>query len=115
VLALVAVVAAAWLAESRSEGWAFTAAAVATGSVVNSIFLDLFPRVMVSSTSSADNLTVANSASPSYAVRVMTVVAAIFMPVVLAYQGWSLYMFRKRLTSGPPGPGGNGEVSGVRR
>jgi cytochrome d ubiquinol oxidase subunit II len=100
-LALVAVVAAAWLAEAGSQGWAFTAAAVAIGSVVGSIFFDLFPRVMVSSTNSAYNLTVANSASPSYTLKVMTVVAVVFFPLVLAYQGWSLYVFRKRITSGP--------------
>jgi len=99
-LALIAVVGAAWLAESGSQGWAFAAAATAIGSVVGSIFFELFPRVMVSSTNSAYNLTVANSASPSYTLKVMTVVAVIFFPVVLLYQSWSLYIFRKRI-SGP--------------
>ena len=100
-LALIAVVAAAWLAESRSEGWAFTAAAVAIGSVVGSIFFDLFPRVMVSSTNLAYDLTIANSASPSYTLKVMTVVAVVFFPVVLGYQAWSLWIFRARLRSSP--------------
>jgi cytochrome bd ubiquinol oxidase subunit II len=100
-LALVAIIAAAWLAESRSQGWAFAAAATAIGSIVGSIFFELFPRVMVSSTNTSYNLTVANSASPSYTLTVMTVVAAIAMPVVLAYQSWSLWVFRKRLSSGP--------------
>ena len=98
-LALVAVVAAAWLAESGAEGWAFTSAAVAIGSVVGSLFVDLFPRVMVSSTNSAYDLTVANSVSPAYPLKVMTVVAVVFLPVVLAYQAWSLWIFRKRLGS----------------
>jgi cytochrome bd ubiquinol oxidase subunit II len=96
-LALVAVVAGAWLAESGSEGWAFASAAIAIGSVVGSIFYDLFPRVMISSTDSAYSLTVANTASPSYTLKVMTVVAAILLPLVLAYQAWSLWTFRKRL------------------
>ena len=96
-VALVAVVGGALLAESGSEGWAFAAAATAIGSVVASIFFELFPRVMVSSTNSAYNLTVANSASPSYTLKVMTVVAVIIFPVVLLYQGWSLYIFRKRI------------------
>jgi energy-coupling factor transporter ATP-binding protein EcfA2 len=61
-----------------------------------------FPRVMVSTTNSAYNLTVSNSASPSYSLRVMTVVAAIFFPIILLYQGWSLYIFRKRISGGPP-------------
>jgi cytochrome bd-type quinol oxidase subunit 2 len=102
-LALVAVVAAALFAEAGSEGWAFAAAAVAIGSVVGSIFFDLFPRVMVSTTSSAYNLTVSNSASPSYTLKVMTVVAVVVFPFVLLYQGWSLYIFRRRLSSAPPG------------
>ncbi len=101
VLALVAVIGAAMFAESHSEGWAFAAAATAMGSVVGSIFFELFPRVMVSSTNTAYNLTVSNSASPSYTLKVMTVVAVIVFPVVLVYQGWSLYVFRKRLSSGP--------------
>ncbi len=100
-LALVAIVAAAWLAESRSQGWAFTAAAVAMASIVASIFFHLFPRVMVSSTNASYNLTIANSVSPSYTLTVMTVVAAIAMPIVLAYQAWSLWVFRKRLTTPP--------------
>jgi cytochrome d ubiquinol oxidase subunit II len=98
-LALISVVGAALLAESGSEGWAFAAAATAIGSVVGSIFFELFPRVMVSTTNSAYNLTVANSASPSYTLKVMTVVAVIFFPVVLLYQGWSLYVFRKRIVT----------------
>jgi cytochrome bd ubiquinol oxidase subunit II len=100
-LALVAVVAAALFAESGSEGWAFAAAATAIGSVVGSIFFELFPRVMVSSTNTAYNLTVGNSASPSYTLKVMTVVAIVFFPLVLLYQGWSLYVFRKRIAKPP--------------
>ncbi len=109
VLGLVAVVGAALLAEAGAEGWAFAAAAAAIGSVVGSIFFELFPRVMVSSTSTAYNLTVSNSASPSYTLKVMTVVAVIFFPVVLVYQGWSLYVFRKRIV-GPPAGGAPASV-----
>jgi cytochrome d ubiquinol oxidase subunit II len=69
--------------------------------VVASIFFELFPRVMVSSTNSAYNLTVSNSASNSYSLKVMTVVAVIFLPLILLYQGWSLYIFRKRIGGGP--------------
>jgi cytochrome bd ubiquinol oxidase subunit II len=118
VLALAAVVGAAMFAESHSEGWAFAAAATAIGSVVGSLFFELFPRVMVSSATTAYNLTVSNSASPSYTLKVMTVVAVVSFPVVLAYQGWSLYVFRKRLSSGhdrvPPGAGPQfGDVSSL--
>ena len=97
-LALMAVVAAAWLASVKAEGWAFAAAAVGIGGTVGSIFFELYPRVMVSTTSAAYNLTVANTASPSYTLKVMTVVAVIFFPIVLVYQAWSHHIFRKRLS-----------------
>ena len=100
-LALLAVIAGAWLAESRSEGAAFAAGAVAIGSVVGSIFFELYPHVMVSSTNPLYSLTVADSASPAYTLKVMTVVAVLFTPIVLAYQAWSLWIFRKRLGAPP--------------
>jgi cytochrome d ubiquinol oxidase subunit II len=52
---------------------------------------------MISSTSTAYNLTVNNTASPSYTLKVMTVVAVIFMPVVVFYQAWTYKVFRRRL------------------
>jgi cytochrome bd ubiquinol oxidase subunit II len=58
---------------------------------------------MISSTDTAYNLTVNNSASGSYALKVMTVAAAIFFPLVLAYQGWSFHVFRARVKT-PPEP-----------
>jgi cytochrome bd ubiquinol oxidase subunit II len=110
-LALVAVIGGAWLAESGSEGWAFAGGAIAIGSVVGSIFFELFPRVMVSSTNAAYNLTVANSASNSYTLKVMTVVAVVIFPVVLLYQGWSLYVFGKRISGKmPPEAAPSGDV-----
>jgi cytochrome d ubiquinol oxidase subunit II len=119
-LALIAVVAAAFFADFAAEGWAFAAAATAIGSVVASIFFDLFPRVMVSTTNSAYNLTVANSSSPSYTLKVMTVVAVVVFPFVLLYQGWSLYVFRNRIAgpreqndSRPPEPARSGPGAGT--
>ena len=58
---------------------------------------------MISSTNAAYNLTVNNSASGSYALMVMTIVAVIFLPVVLLYQGWSFHVFRARVKA-PPAP-----------
>jgi cytochrome bd ubiquinol oxidase subunit II len=98
-LALMAVIAAAWLASARLDGWAFAAAAVGIGATVGSLFNELFPRVMVSTTNSAYNLTVANTASPPYTLKVMTVVAVVMVPVVLVYQGWSYHVFRGRLAA----------------
>jgi cytochrome d ubiquinol oxidase subunit II len=96
-LALLAVIVAAWTARERAAGWAFMAACVGIGGTVGSLFNELFPRVMISSTNSAYNLTVNNSASPPYTLKVMTVTAAIFFPIVLVYQAWTYRVFRRRL------------------
>jgi cytochrome d ubiquinol oxidase subunit II len=53
---------------------------------------------MISSTSSAYNLTIRNTASPSYTLKVMTIVVAMFLPVVLAYTAWTYYVFRRRIS-----------------
>jgi cytochrome d ubiquinol oxidase subunit II len=105
-LAVIVVIFAARLARSEShDGWAFAASAVAIAATVGSIFIDLYPNVMVSSTSAAYNLTVSNSASGSYALKVMTIAAAIFFPLVLTYQGWSFHVFRARVKT-PSAPEG---------
>jgi cytochrome d ubiquinol oxidase subunit II len=97
-LALLAVIVAAWAARERADGWAFMAACVGIGGTVGSLFNELFPRVMISSTNTAYNLTVNNTASPSYTLKVMTVTAAIFFPIVLVYQAWTYRVFRRRLS-----------------
>ncbi len=102
VLAILAVIFAGILARSdQYDGWAFTASAIAIAATVGSIFIDLYPNVMISSTKAAYNLTVNNSSSGSYALKVMTVVTVIFLPFVLAYQGWSFYVFRARVKAPP--------------
>jgi cytochrome d ubiquinol oxidase subunit II len=97
-LALLAVIVAAWAARERADGWAFIAACVGIGGTVGSLFNELFPRVMISSTNTAYNLTVNNTASPSYTLKVMTLAAVIGMPVVIFYQAWSYKVFRRRLS-----------------
>ncbi len=97
-LSLFAVIAAAWTAQAKAEGWAFTAAALAMAATVWSLFSELYPRVMISSTNTAYNLTIANSASPSYSLKVMTVIAVIFLPLVIVYQSWAYHIFKKRLS-----------------
>jgi cytochrome d ubiquinol oxidase subunit II len=96
-LAVLAALAAAWLAAGRREGWAFAATTVTMGAIVLTVFVDLYPRVMVSSTSPALSLTAPGTASGHYSLTVMTVVAVILLPFVLAYQSWSYYVFRRRL------------------
>jgi cytochrome bd ubiquinol oxidase subunit II len=97
VLAVIAVVFAARLAMTDYDGWAFTASAVAIAATVGSIFVDLYPHVMISSTNAAYDLSVNNSASGHYALAVMTIVAVIFFPLISIYQGWSFHVFRSRV------------------
>jgi cytochrome d ubiquinol oxidase subunit II len=103
ILAIIAVAASAWLATTDRLGWAFAATAVAIVTTVTSLFEALYPNVMVSSTDHAFNLTVSNASSNSYSLRVMTVVAVIFTPFVLAYTAWNYWVFRKRVGA-PPQP-----------
>jgi cytochrome d ubiquinol oxidase subunit II len=95
--ALVAVVAAAWLVMVGRWGWAFVASLVTIGSMSLSIFTNLYPNVMVSSLDEANNLTIHNAASAPYALKVMTVIVAIFLPAVLVYQAWTYHVLRRRL------------------
>ncbi len=95
---VLAMFAAAWLIGDDREGWGFAATTVAVAVTVLSIFSELYPRVLVSSTRSAYNLTIHNTASPGYSLKVMTIVVLIFLPLVLAYTAWTYYVFRRRLT-----------------
>ncbi|GLX00929.1 cytochrome d ubiquinol oxidase subunit II [Microtetraspora sp. NBRC 16547] len=83
------------------EGWAFAGTAITIVLATATLFLDLWPNVMPSSTSALYSLTVTNAASSPYTLKVMTWVAAIFTPVVLGYQAWTYWVFRKRLTRTP--------------
>jgi cytochrome d ubiquinol oxidase subunit II len=88
------------------SGWSFLMTAVGTIALVATLFTSLYPRVMVSSPDFANSLTVDNASSSHYSLTVMTVVALIVTPVVLLYQGWTYYVFRRRLglTESAPGP-----------
>ncbi|MFH0750535.1 MAG: cytochrome d ubiquinol oxidase subunit II [Chloroflexota bacterium] len=83
------------------EGWAFLGTAVAIALAVASLFAALFPEVMPSSTDAAFSLTTANASSTEYTLTIMTVVAVHFAPIVLLYQGWTYWIFRKRITVPP--------------
>jgi len=97
-LAVLAVLAAVSLVYASRDGWAFTATTVTIASCILAIFTDLYPNVMVSSTSAAYNLTVHNTASPPYALKAMTIVVVVFLPLVLLYQAWTYYVFRRRVS-----------------
>ncbi len=65
--------------------------------LIGSIFLGMFPRVMISSISDAYSLTVYNASSGSYTLKIMTYFSILLLPFVLGYQAWSYYIFRKRI------------------
>ena len=97
VVAVLAALAAAWLVGRGRDGVAFVATSITMAAVVVSIFVALHPRVMVSSLGSASDLTVSNTSSSPYTLKVMTVAAAVLFPVVLAYQAWTYHVFRSRV------------------
>jgi cytochrome bd ubiquinol oxidase subunit II len=97
VVAVLAALAGAWQVGRGRDGVAFVATSVTMAAVVVSIFVALYPRVMVSSLGAASDLTVTNTASSPYALKVMTVAAAVLFPIVLAYQGWTYHVFRSRV------------------
>jgi len=84
------------------QGWAFVTTALAIAFSLVTAFLILYPRVMISSINPLYSLTIYNASSSPYTLQVMTVVAIIFVPLVLVYQGWSYWVFRKRLTTRSP-------------
>ncbi|OQX66480.1 MAG: cytochrome d ubiquinol oxidase subunit II [Sorangiineae bacterium NIC37A_2] len=89
---------ATWVATGlKRYGWAFLFNAVAVAAAVTFIFGALYPEVMPAINNPANSLTIANASSTEYTLTVMTWVAVIFTPVVLAYQAWTYWVFRKRI------------------
>jgi cytochrome d ubiquinol oxidase subunit II len=81
------------------EGWAFVSTGLHIVLTQIAFFTLMFPRVMISSTNPDWSLTIYNASSSQYTLSVMSIIALIFVPIVLIYQGWSYYMFRKRITA----------------
>ena len=103
-LAAVALIGAALANGAKREGLAFAANAAAIAAATATLFTALYPNVLPSTVSGAYSLTVANASSAASTLRVMTVVAVIFLPLVLAYQGWTYWVFRKRVTGPAAAP-----------
>ncbi|QOR69461.1 cytochrome d ubiquinol oxidase subunit II [Ruania alkalisoli] len=93
---LVAVIATT---RARREGWAFGASVVVIAAAVALLFGSLFPNVMPAINDPANSLTIANASSTSYTLTIMTWVAAFLTPLVIGYQAWTYWVFRKRLTA----------------
>lgn len=97
VVAALALVGGIAAASAGREGWAFLGTFVAIAVGVAGLFLALFPDVMPTTLTDGVSLTTTNAAATSYTLTIMTVVAAIFTPLVLAYQAWTYWVFRQRI------------------
>ncbi|MGB0102476.1 MAG: cytochrome d ubiquinol oxidase subunit II [Nocardioides sp.] len=98
VLAALALVAGVATAYAGREGWAFAGTFVCIALAVGGLFVALFPDVMPSTTDAAYSLTTTSASATDYTLTVMTVVAAIFVPIVLCYQAWTYWIFRRRIS-----------------
>lgn len=111
-LALLAVVP---LSRARREGPSFAATTVAIAAASVTLFGGLFPYVMPATNDVANSLTVANASSTEHTLTVMTVAFAVVMPLVLLYQGWTYWVFRKRITGDDAPMPGAGLVDRARQ
>lgn len=90
---------ASWASNARGrEGWAFGFGAGTIVTAVLALWFALFPFVMPSSTDLANSLTIENASSTDYTLTIMSWAALIFLPLVLLYQGWTYWVFRKRVS-----------------
>jgi cytochrome d ubiquinol oxidase subunit II len=99
--AVLSLFAVGWFIKIKRNGWAFFMNCLAIIFSASTIFMILYPRVLVSSIDPIYNLTIKNSASGEYTLRIMTIIALIFVPIVVAYQAWTYWVFRKRITGDP--------------
>ncbi len=83
----------------KRYGLGFTLSSLTVVLTTIAFFWGLFPRLMVSSLDQAWSLTITNSSSTPYTLKIMTIAALALVPVVLVYQGWVYWTFRKRVTA----------------
>lgn len=96
--AILAVLLAGFFIFRQRSGWAFVMMVLTILFATSSIFMILFPRVLVSSSDPAWSLTIYNAASSPYTLKIMSIIVLVFLPFVLAYQAWTYWVFRKRIT-----------------
>jgi len=98
VIAVVSLLAAGYFIFQARNGWAFVMMVISVLFNASAIFFILYPRVLVSSLDAAWSLTIFNSASSPYTLKVMTTATLVLLPLVLAYQAWAYWVFRKRVS-----------------
>lgn len=101
VIAILAGITAYFTFVAKRPGLSFGMLVLASAANSATIFGTMYPNLMISSTNPDWSLTIMNAASSANTLTVMLIVVAIFLPVVLAYQAWNYWIFRKRITSRP--------------
>jgi cytochrome d ubiquinol oxidase subunit II len=99
VIGVLSILIAGYFLRKGQSGRVFLMTCLTVVFVVFTIFTFLYPRVMVSSLNPDWSLTIQNAASSAVTLRLMTIVTLIFLPIVLLYQAWTYWIFRKRITS----------------
>jgi cytochrome d ubiquinol oxidase subunit II len=94
-----ALLAVGWLLRDKRYGWAFAVMGLHLALTIITVFRGLYPRVLVSSLDPAYSLTITNASSSEYTLQIMTIIALIFVPIVVLYQAWSYWVFRKRISA----------------
>lgn len=101
VVAGIAVLLAGIFIRRQQDGWAFVMTGLGIAASIITLFMIMFPRVMISTLNPDWSLTIYTAASSPRTLTVMTIVAVLFVPIVLIYQGWSYWVFRKRIKADP--------------
>jgi cytochrome d ubiquinol oxidase subunit II len=96
-----AILASGYFIRKKMQGWAFGMTSLTIAASLITLFMILFPRVMISSLNPAYSLTIYSASSSPYTLKIMTIVALIFVPIVLVYQGWTYRVFRHRISDQP--------------
>jgi len=97
VLAAVALLLVGYFRRAGKDGLAFVMGSLTVVFATIMVFAGLYPRILISSLNPAYSLTISNASSTPYTLTVMTIVAVVFVPIVLAYVGWTYHVFRQRL------------------
>ena len=97
-LTAVTMILSVFLGIKKKFGWSFLMIGLAIAFATFAVFISLFPNIMISTLDPSYSLTIYNASSSAYTLRLMTIIAFTLVPVVLAYQAWSFYIYRKRVT-----------------
>jgi len=97
-LTAVTMILSVFLGIKKKFGLSFLMIGLAIAFATFAVFISLFPNIMISTLDPSYSLTIYNASSSAYTLKLMTIIAFTLVPIVLAYQAWSFYIYRKRVT-----------------